>query len=330
MKRVFPLLLLAGLIVLGVSGLALADYVDPPDWSANPYYTHQSWDFNETGWTGNPPEPIPPVIPLVPDGEVPMVNPYQGPSCSTELIGTDSEPPGGVWQWTDVPMGGPWTRSGMYGGMESGWVEFMICNADQPDRIKEMWIQYVVYLPTAYNPATNTTTTVTGCDSERATMISKEFVQTTGGGGTGYWWIVTELWEVDPQPACEIVRIFADNGTGAACLFDQVDIDTRCILPDPLEITTPSLAGGTVGTPYSQTLQAQGGTPPFSWAITAGSLPSGLSLNSSTGEISGTPTSEETLVFTVEVTDAAMNTDSKQLSIAVTAGGCFVGTALNE
>ncbi|MHC4714188.1 MAG: putative Ig domain-containing protein [Planctomycetota bacterium] len=55
-------------------------------------------------------------------------------------------------------------------------------------------------------------------------------------------------------------------------------------------MTTASLADGQIGVAYSQTLGATGGVTPYSWSIVSGSLPAGLSLNSSTGEISGTPT----------------------------------------
>lgn len=56
-----------------------------------------------------------------------------------------------------------------------------------------------------------------------------------------------------------------------------------------VQITTNSLPSGTVGTPYAATLHELGGTPPVSWQLIAGSLPAGLSLNESTGVISGTP-----------------------------------------
>jgi hypothetical protein len=57
-----------------------------------------------------------------------------------------------------------------------------------------------------------------------------------------------------------------------------------------LQITTTSLANGQTGIPYSQILTVTGGTPPNKWELTGGStLPAGLKLNSSTGEISGTP-----------------------------------------
>jgi len=58
----------------------------------------------------------------------------------------------------------------------------------------------------------------------------------------------------------------------------------------PLSITSASpLPGGAVGVAYSQTLAAIGGTTPYTWSITTGALPDGLTLNSSTGVISGTP-----------------------------------------
>ena len=72
----------------------------------------------------------------------------------------------------------------------------------------------------------------------------------------------------------------------------------------PLIVTTGSLPGGTLSTPYSATLTASGGIAPYTWSISVGSLPPGLSLNSSTGLISGTPTVTGTSSFTVKVTDS--------------------------
>jgi len=87
--------------------------------------------------------------------------------------------------------------------------------------------------------------------------------------------------------------------------------------PAPLNITTTSLPNGTVGTLYSQTLQASGGTSPYLWSITSGSLPAGLSLNASTGVLSGTPTTQGTSNFTVQVQDSLIDTDTQSLSITI-------------
>ncbi|HVP00135.1 MAG TPA: Ig domain-containing protein [Bryobacteraceae bacterium] len=86
-----------------------------------------------------------------------------------------------------------------------------------------------------------------------------------------------------------------------------------------LTIGTASLPGGTIGTAYSQTLAASGGTPAYIWSVTSGVLPAGLTLNASSGAITGTPTTAGTSSFTVTVTDAAKNTASKQFSIVVAA-----------
>ena len=81
-------------------------------------------------------------------------------------------------------------------------------------------------------------------------------------------------------------------------------------------IITDALPDGTVGTPYSQRLFANG-TEPITWRVVAGELPKGLDLNETTGEISGTPTAAGTASFTVKATNSA-GSDTKELSITIT------------
>jgi ribosomal protein S16 len=98
----------------------------------------------------------------------------------------------------------------------------------------------------------------------------------------------------------------------------------------PLSILTSALANGTVGTSYSQTLSATGGTLPYTWSLVAGqgTLPDGLNLNGAV--ISGTPNAQGTYNFRVRVTDSASSPASveRNLSIIVAAGGG--GGALNS
>ena len=61
---------------------------------------------------------------------------------------------------------------------------------------------------------------------------------------------------------------------------------------------------GQVGAPYSSALAAAGGVPPYTFSIAAGSLPPGLTLNSSTGTISGTPTMPGSFPYTIQVADS--------------------------
>src|SRR5438445_494554 len=86
-----------------------------------------------------------------------------------------------------------------------------------------------------------------------------------------------------------------------------------------LQITTSGLPNGQVQVAYSATLAASGGTTPYSWAISLGSLPAGLSLNLSTGAISGTPTQSGTFSSTAQVTDSVSLTAQQALNITVNA-----------
>jgi hypothetical protein len=80
-------------------------------------------------------------------------------------------------------------------------------------------------------------------------------------------------------------------------------------------ITTAALATGMVGDAYDQTLTASGGGGVYTWALTAGTLPEGLSLGPD-GSITGTPTVSGFRQFTVEVTSAG-ETDARHLAVAV-------------
>jgi len=84
----------------------------------------------------------------------------------------------------------------------------------------------------------------------------------------------------------------------------------------PPTITTASLTNGTVGTAYSQTLAATG-TTPISWSVSVGSLPAGLSLNATSGVISGTPTAAGTSNFTVKAANGISPDATKALSITI-------------
>ena len=109
--------------------------------------------------------------------------------------------------------------------------------------------------------------------------------------------------------------------------------DANPILVCPTITLTPpagALAGGTIGSPYSgATVSASGGTAPYGYAVTAGTLPAGLSISSSTGAISGTPTGPGgTSNFTVTATDAGGCTGASAYSINVVSGCDVSGTAI--
>src|ERR1019366_3560193 len=93
----------------------------------------------------------------------------------------------------------------------------------------------------------------------------------------------------------------------------------------PLAITTSGLPQGVVNTAYQNAvLQATGGVTPYTWSISSGNLPAGLSLTSAgcgsnvNCAITGTPTATGTFNFTVKVTDSetpTAQTKSANLSI---------------
>jgi len=116
----------------------------------------------------------------------------------------------------------------------------------------------------------------------------------------------------------------ATAGTSTVTL-KVTDVDGRTaqralelkILPPGIEITTTALPMGQLNEAYEAELAVLGGTAPYTWSITAGTLHSGLTLNPSTGRISGTPMAGGSQQITFKVVGADGATATKQLTLDV-------------
>lgn len=156
-------------------------------------------------------------------------------------------------------------------------------------------------------------------------------------GGTGaYTWSISSgslpSWaQLEPtsgtiagMPDTDGTTNFSVTVTDSVGLSDEQDLSLVVNRRPALSITTTSLPDGTVGILYSAQLQASGGTEPYTWSITAGSLPSWASLSwggESGALIGGIPDASGTSNFTIEVTDSQVTPDkaTKVLSVTIAA-----------
>ena len=115
-----------------------------------------------------------------------------------------------------------------------------------------------------------------------------------------------------------LVVLSSGSGTGT------VTIDGGCVVTGtgvayggtclPAGVTPGSLTPITVGVPLTVTLTATAGIAPHSYAVSAGTLPAGLTLDGSTGELSGTATAAGPFSFTITATDAISGTNVQAYS----------------
>ncbi len=113
-------------------------------------------------------------------------------------------------------------------------------------------------------------------------------------------------------------QVTATDSSASAGPYTGTRSYSLTVHASPPVITTSSLPAGTVGTAYSQTIAVSGGVGPYTFAVTAGSLPAGLSL-SSAGVVSGTPTAGGTFPVTVTVTDSQSGTGTQSYSLIISA-----------
>ena len=103
-----------------------------------------------------------------------------------------------------------------------------------------------------------------------------------------------------------VMRAVTPTGNFTVQLSDGSNTATKPLsikIWPALSVATSSLPNGQVGSYYSQTLAASGGNGTYIWSLYSGNLPDGLSLNSSTGMISGTASAAGRFSFSVQVTD---------------------------
>jgi subtilisin-like proprotein convertase family protein len=97
-----------------------------------------------------------------------------------------------------------------------------------------------------------------------------------------------------------------------------------------ITLSPSTLPNGNVGTPYNQTITASGGTAPYIFSVTSGTLPDGLTLDSNSGAITGTPTVANTFNFTITATDTGGCPGSQAYSITISATACLFCDEFND
>ncbi len=121
-------------------------------------------------------------------------------------------------------------------------------------------------------------------------------------GGNGNYNVSVTVTDSTAATATGTVQVIVNAAAGACSLT----------------IAPATLLAGTVGTAYSQTVTASGGTAPYAFVVSSGSLPTGLSL-AANGAISGTPTSAGSITFSIRTTDSASNGGVRTYTMTIAA-----------
>jgi Subtilase family/Putative Ig domain len=262
-----------------------------------------------------------PVAPVVTTTSLP--NGTQNTAYSMSVVATGGATP---YTWSmpsgSLPAGLSLTSgTGMISGTptSAGTSNFTVQVTDANSLTGSMALSLTVMVP----PSVTTTSLPNGTQN-----VAYSSTLTATGGTTPYTWSVASGSLPTGLTLASGTGVISGTptATGTSNFTVQVsDVNSVTatqslsitVVPPPLTVTTTSLPSGTQNAAYSATLTVTGGTAPYSWSITAGTLPAGLSLASATGVISGTPTGTGTSNFTAQVTDANSAMTTKALSITV-------------
>jgi Putative Ig domain len=183
----------------------------------------------------------------------------------------------------------------------------------------------VVLSASAHEVAAGGTVTITASVPRDTTNAGVTWVIAPGPGApTPYGTFLSTNAEATFTAPAKVAASYYVTITATSITFptETKSVQITVQPPQPLTITTTTLPNGTLNVAYpGATLQATGGVLPYTWSITSGTLPAGLTL-AANGTISGTPTGTTTgaSTFTVQVADSetpAM-TNTASLSITIT------------
>ena len=223
---------------------------------------------------------------------------------------------GYVWSVASgsLPAGLTFTGAGVLSGTPtaSGAFVFSIAVADGGSPAQHASKSFSVAI--APSPLTLTTVSLASAQSGAAYLVNLQ----AAGGTPAYAWSMAGgslpaglalssagVISGTPQAAGAASFTVAVSDSGTPALRQTANLNLT-IAPSALGITGSSLGSGQVGTNYSASLSASGGTPSYTWSITSGALPAGLTLAATTGIISGKPTSSGTSNFAVAVADSSV------------------------
>jgi hypothetical protein len=214
---------------------------------------------------------------------------------------------------------------------QSGSFSFTVKVTDSANNTAQQLLSIVISLPLSV--------TSTSLPQGTTSVAYSATLQATGGT-TPYSWMISSgslpgglslnssTGAISGTPTQPGTFSFTAQATDAASRTAQQSL--TILVATAVSINTTSLPLGMAGVAYSATLQATGGTTPYSWSVSSGSLPAGLSLNASSGVVSGTPTQSGTFSFTAQATDAASRTAQQSLSILVSAALSITTTSLPQ
>jgi len=174
-----------------------------------------------------------------------------------------------------------------------------------------------------FAPGVNITSSWNTSDTATNT-ISGTSMATPHVAGAAALWLADHPGDTPAQVATGLINASTPNkvtnpGSGSPNRL----LYTQFGAPSGVTVTNPGNKSGTVGTAISSfTLTATGGTPPYTWSATG--LPPGISIGSSTGTVSGTPTTAGTYTVTAKATDTASASGSTTFTFTISppGGGC--------
>jgi hypothetical protein len=213
------------------------------------------------------------------------------------------------------------SRTGSITGMPtaSGSYNFKLLVADPPRR--DRGVVPVQILIAAANSNSNKTTRI-AVSPASATVNSQGVLQfsasITGTSNTAVTWTAS-AGAISSSGKFTAPQVTGNTPVTITATSSDGPYSTASVSVTPvaaLAITTSSLMGANVGVPYSASLSATGGSSPYQWSLSSGTLPSGIQLQP-TGVLAGSTGVSGSYPFTAKVTDSSGNKSTHPLTLSV-------------